>query len=281
MSITVRFTQVIVNRDVLIKFADDSTINRDRIMYINWYLTDRYSEDSMNYEKRGQDNLQSWLNQDKDAEISAKINSNEDHILTQEVHWDDGFEEIVFTREYTITTQSSTINPTFSYEQIYVTGPEIRFHNTTTVNDYAVQLGYELLLSDTTNEGLDATTEYIDIGVLETQDHVYKSVSNSPFEIDDANKLVKMTVWYDNGWDETYDIYSAYIIVKPNRINQDFLTNPIRHPADTETSDFIITGNNPIEFHDNSDTQRIDDFNNKDFSFIKNVKYTVTDDCGN
>jgi len=275
-----RFTDTIPTRDTEFAFKDDSTINRDRIMFINWYLTDRYEDNSMTTDERGNDNAQEWLNQDKDTEITTKINSQEDHTLTQEVHWDDGFKEVILTKEYTIKTSKSSINTDFDYFQIFVTGPEIQFSNITTVNDNAVQLRYDLFISDKDNDGNDTSKTYEGLGVNDTQDVIYDSVSNSPFDNDTYNKEVKIKVWFDDGWNEVSDEEIADILVKPNRISQDFTLTPIRHPSDTETASNSITGNNPIKFEDSSDTERIDSDGNKDFSFIQNVKYTITEDCG-
>jgi hypothetical protein len=274
------YTGHVPNRHTEVKFKDNSTNNQNRIISEDWSLTDRYEDNSMSYDKQGQDNLQTWFDVDRLTEITTKVNSQENHTLSQdEIRWDDGFKLKLFSNSYIITTSKYSINPNFDYWQKYVTGPEIVFDNTSTVNGGAVQLSYELLLVDNDNEGNDTTTEYLDLLVNSYQEHIYKSASNSPHEADEYNKDVTITVWYDDGWNEVWDDYSDNILVKPNRISQDFLTNPIRHPADTETSNFIITGNNPIEFYDNSTTQRIDDDNEKDFSFVKHVKYTITDTC--
>ena len=111
------------------------------------------------------------------------------------------------------------------------------------------------------------------------KDHTYKSTSNTPFEPDVYNKLVNLNVTFDDGWDENNTNKDFLINVKPNRITQNFITNPIRHLNDDTISDSIIVGDNPIEFYDNSITDRIDSNNNSDFSFIKNVKYAIIDNC--
>jgi hypothetical protein len=208
-------------------------------------------------------------------EIVTTINSNENHTLSQDViRWDNGFNLVNFNNTYLIYTTVYDINPMFSYIQEFVTGPEIIFTNESTVNGKAVLLKYDYEISDTFNDGTDAFTEYRDIPMSQLeQKHTYKSVSNSPFESDTANKEVVIFQDYDDGWNEVYDDYNELILVKPNRITQDFSLTPLRHPSDPETDNNIITGNNPIEFKDNSSTERTDDL------FITNVEYIITETC--
>lgn len=272
------YTQVVPDRHTIVQFKDNSTSNQIRIISEDWSLTDRYSITSMNFEKRGSDNLQEWFDIPRLNTIETKINSFENHTLSQtEIRWDDGFKLKLFSNSYNISTTKYSINPDFTYEQIFVTGPEIRFFNTCTVNDNAVQLRYDLEIEDTYNDGSDAFASYEGINILDTVEHTYKSVSNSPHLPDVANKEVTIFNWFDDGWDEDYRTRTKLINVKPNRISQDFLTIPVRHPADLITDTKKITGNNPIKFKDNSGTLRIDSFGNTDYTFIKNVTYDISD----
>jgi len=269
------YTNTVPDRNTEISFIDNSTNNENRIIDIDWSLTDRYEDNSMTTDKRGENNLQTWLNAGRTEEITTTVNSNENHTLSQDtIRWDNGFSLINFNNSYTIYTTKYNINPLFSYKQEFVTGPEIIFTNESTPNDNAVLLQYDYEISDTDNDGNDAFVAYRDIDISTAeQKHTYKSVSNSPFEDDEANKEVIIFQDYDDGWNEVYDNYTELILVKPNRISQDFLLTPIRHESDTETANNIITGNNPIEFHDTSSTERTDDL------FITNVKYTIIETC--
>jgi len=258
-----------------IKFGDNSKNNENRIINIDWSLTDRYEDNSMTEDKQGTDNKQVWLEIEADETITTTINSNEDHTLSQDViRWDNGYSEKTFTNHYTVKTSSYTINPSFGYYQKYVTGPEIVFVNESSINDGAVLLEYDYEIDDTDNEGNDAYAEYRNIPISQTeQEHTYKSVSNSPFEDDVSNKHVILFQDYDDGWNREYESFEMDILVKPNRISQDFKLNPLRHENDTETEDNIITGNNPIEFYDNSSTERTN------MDFIKYVKYSIIEEC--
>jgi len=265
----------IKDRNDEITFGDNSTNNENRIINIDWSLTDRYEDNSMTEDKQGQDNKQVWLGIARDEAITTTINSNEDHTLSQDIiRWDNGYSEKTFTNSYTIKTLSYTINPNFEYYQKYETGPEIVFVNTSSSNTGAVLLEYDYEIDDTDNEGNDAYAEYRNIPISQTeQEHTYKSVSNSPFEDDIANKHVILFQDYDNGWNREYESFEMDILVKPNRITQNFILNPIRHESDTETEDNIITGNNPIGFYDGSTTERTDT------DFIKYVKYSIVEEC--
>ena len=268
------YTNSIPDRNTDLKFKDGSSNNESRIIDIDWELTDRYENNSMVSVKQGEDNLQLFNNIKRDIEITTNVYANENHTLSQKViRWDNGFHLKTFTRSYIITTSIYSINPSFTYKQIYNTGPEIRFTNTSTKNTGAILLDYSLEIEDKENDGTDAFAQYNHINLSTEIDHTYKSVSNSPFENDIANKEVTIFVDYDDGFNRVYNSYTENIIVKPNRITQDFLTTPERKNGDLETSDFIITGNNPIEFHDISVTERTDT------NFIKKVEYIIIEDC--
>ena len=274
------YTDTVPDRNTDITFSDNSTSNEDRIIDEDWSLTDRYEDNSMTTDKQGEDNLQTWLNVSRDTEITTTVNSNEDHTLKQDtIRWDNGFQLKTFTNSYVVTTSAYSINPEFIYRQVFVTGPEIEFTDSSTKNEKAVLLTYDLEIEDKNNDGSDAFASYQNNILTDKIQHTYKSCSNSPFEADIANKEVTIFQDYDDGWNRVYDSYTAMIIVKPNRITQDFLLNPIRHAADNETANNTITGNNPIEVSDNSDTDRVLGNNYKDFSFIKKVKYLVTESC--
>ena len=269
------FTGTVPNRNTDITFIDNSTVNETRIIDIDWSLTDRYEANSMSTASQGTDNLQEFKNIDRLTSISTKINSFENHTLSQDIiRWDDGFKEVHFTNSYIIATTKYTINPNFTYSQEFVTGPEIIFTNTSTANGLAIPLEYDYEISDKNNDGTDASAEYRDIPFATKEaKHTYKSVSNSPFETDLYNKHVILFQDFDDGWNKVHDTKSKDILVKPNRISQAFITEPLRHLSDTETADNIITGNNPIKFFDNLTSERL----NK--SFIKSVKYVVTEQC--
>lgn len=270
----------IPDRNTDVVFSDNSTNNEVRIIDEDWSLTDRYESNSMTVDKQDLDNLQTWINVSRETVLTTRINSNENHTLSQDViRWDDGFKLKLFNNSYTIATSAYTINPKFTYEQIYITGPEIEFTNTGTKNGSAQLLTHDYEIEDKFNDGADAFASYQDIPYLEKTQHTYKSVSNSPFEVDTANKEVTIFQDYDNGWNRVYDTYTEMITVKPNRITQNFSLEAIRHPSDVETSSDTITGNNPIKFTDTSDTSRIDSEGNKDFSFINSVKYVIEETC--
>ena len=274
------YTSSVPDRNTDITFIDNSTNNETRIIDEDWSLTDRYEDNSMTTDKQGEDNLQTWFNVSRDTEITTRVNSNEDHTIKQDIiRWDDGFKLKTFTNSYVVTTSAYSISPGFIYDQIFVTGPEIEFSCTSTKNEKAVLLTYDLEIEDKNNDGSDAFASYQNNNLTDKIQHIYKSCSNSPFEADIANKEVTLFQDYDDGWNRVYDSYTENIIVKPNRISQDFLLNPIRHSADTKTEDNTITGNNPIEFHDSSDTDRIDENGNKDYNFITEVNYLITEDC--
>lgn len=274
------YTSHLPDRNTDIIFSDNSSNNEGRIINTDWSLTDRYEDNSMTVDKQGQNNLQTWTNISKETELITRVNSNENHTLSQDIiRWDDGFRLKTFTNSYIVSTSVYSINPGFIYKQVFVTGPEIEFTNTGTKNGNAQLLTHDYEIEDKFNDGSDAFTSYQDIPYLEKTQHVYKSVSNSPFEANIANKEVTIFQDYDNGWNRVYDSYTEMIIVKPNRITQDFSLNPIRHLEDTETADNTITGNNPIEFSDSSDTLRLDIEGNKDFSFVKEVNYTIEENC--
>jgi hypothetical protein len=269
------YTKTIPDRNTDLVFSDNSSSNENRIINTDWSLTDRYEDNSMTEDKRGDDNLQIFLGVLKNEEITTKINSYENHTLSQDIiRWDNGYKEITFNNSYNIRTTKYDINPLFSYYQEFNTGPEIIFVNESSINEHAVLLSYDYEIEDKNNDGTDAYAEYRNISISELeQKHTYKSVSNSPFENDIENKNVTIFQDYDDGWNEVYDNYSMDICVKPNRISQSFILNPLRHSEDTETANNIITGNNPIEFYDNSTSER----DNK--SFIKKVQYIITEDC--
>jgi len=269
------YTASVPDRDTTITFVDNSTTNENRIIDEDWSLTDRYEDLSMTEDKRGQDNKQVWLNVTRETSTDTTVNSHENHTLSQDIiRWDNGFKEQTFTNQYTISTTAYTINPSFSYSQEFVTGPEIIFKNESTVNDSAKMLEYDYEIEDKDNDGNDAFAAYRDIpwGTKE-QKHTYKSVSNSPHEDDVHNKNVTIFQDFDDGWNHVYDSYDMDILVKPNRISQDFTLEPLRHGSDTETEVNVITGNNPMKFYDNSTTQRTDT------NFIKKVQYIITEDC--
>ena len=269
------YTDTVPDRNTDIVFSDNSTNNENRIIDIDWSLTDRYEDNSMNVDNQGNDNLQTWLNKAQSDEMTTTVNSLENHTLSQDIiRWDNGFSLITFNKDYTINTTNYDINPLFSYSQEFNTGPEIIFKNESTKNDDAVLLTYDYEITDTDNDDEDASVAYRDIDINTTeQKHTYKSVSNSPFEDDKANKEVTIFQDYDDGWNRVYDSYTEDILVKPNRISQDFSLKPIRHENDPETEDNIVTGNNPIEFKDESSTERTDD------DFIGHVKYIITESC--
>lgn len=273
-----RFTEKIGNRKTIVKFIDISTINRNRIIYINWYLEDNYSSTSMSEENRNKSFNKEWLLQDKDTEIETLLNSKGLHKLTQEIHWDDGFEEKIFIKEYLIECIEGDINPDFNWFNPYLTGPNIRITDVSTNDSYSKLLSFDLYISDKDNNNIDSSVIYSNQDIGSTLEHEYKSASNSPFEEDNYNKLVSIRTYYDNGWDYCFKDASSYILVKPNRITQDFTTNPIRHDSDLETSDLVITGNNPIEFKDNSTGSRFIE-NVNDNSFIKKVEYIIEEEC--
>jgi len=268
------YSNNIPDRNSDVKFIDDSTNNENRIINEDWTLTDRYSDLSMTYDSRGEDNLQFYPEIDRETEISTNINSNENHTLTQYIRWDNGFKEVNFEPEYTISTLEYTLEPELNYIQKYVTGPEIIFNDAT---DFENKLKYNLIITDEDNDGNDTSETFNDIGVDDTQQYVYKSVSNSPFDDDEYNKNVNLNVYYDNGWDESQHDKDFLINVKPNRITQDFIIEALRHDADTVTDEFTITGNNPFKFYDNSTTLRIDDDSELDYSFINSVNYNIED----
>jgi len=264
----------IPDRNTNINFSDNSTNNENRIIDIDWSLTDRYGINSMNINLRGTDNLQLWNNQLKGTNIITTINSFENHILSQDIiRWDNGFVLKTFNNSLIINTTKYTVNPDFSYIHKYNTGPEIVFTNISSINTGAILLSYDLEITDSDNNGIDTSVAYRNIPMSQVQEHIYKSVSNSPFSVDLYNKPVTIFQNFDNGWDEDYLTLTRNILVKPNRISQDFITQPLRHPSDTETSNLIITGNNPIKFFDNSTTLRTD------INFIKSVEYTITEIC--
>lgn len=274
------YTQAVEHRDDDITFLDASTSNETRIIDTDWSLTDRYEANSMNTQNRGDNAFKTWKNVQRLDSRTTRVNSNENHTLSQDiVRWDDGFKLKKFNNQYTITTSNHDIVPSFGYSQKYVTGPEINFVNTTTVNGRATQIKYNLTVTDKDNSNVDASVVFS--GILPTTGvyYVYKSVSNSPFDPDIANKPVTIDVIYDDGWNEVNDGYSEIILVKPNRIDQSFVTNPIRHPNDNGTQNDEIIGNNPIEFHDTSTTLRIDDNGDADYGFIQSVEYVIIDTC--
>ena len=274
------YTNIIPDRHTDLKFKDNSTNNETRIIDEDWSLIDRFENNSMTIDKQGTDNFQIFLVVGRETETTTTINSNENHTLSQdEIRWDDGFHLKTFSNTYNITTTEYGIIPKFSYSQIYITGPEIEFTDISTKDSGAVFLTYDLEINDKENDGTDAFAAYREINYSDKTQHTYKSVSNSPFESDIANKEVTIFQDYDDGWNRVYDSYTENILVKPNRISQNFDLIPQRHSSDTETADNIITGNNPINFKDSSDTLRIDIYGNKDFTFIKNVNYDIEEIC--
>jgi len=233
------------NIDLIIK--DNSVLN-NRIIYIDWNL------ENQNKYKISNNN-----------EIRFKLNKYKDYILKQKVYWDNGFKEVILNKEYIINTKTKDIFPDFKYKQIFNTGPEIRFTNITDKSLY-----FDLFIFDKDN--FENNKDISFKNQTKSIDYKYKSCSNSPFENNKFNKKVELKVYYDNGWEILSKSIIKYICVKPNRINQDFIINPIRDINDKEIKTNIITGNNPFEFSDNSKSERLNDI-----SFIKKVKYIIKD----
>ena len=265
------YTDIINDRHEDVIFSDNT--DTDRTINIDWKLTDKYQDTSMTIDKRGEDNLQIFEEQSAETEITTHINSFEEHTLYQKNRWDNGFKLVELSNDYLIKTNKYDIIPKFVYENVNITGPIIKFTNNSTINGKAVLLTYDLEILDKDNEDNNADKTYYDIDKNDSVQHTYKSCSNSPFEEDKYNKEVTIFQDFDDGWNEDYLTYTENILVQPNRIEQEFILEPLRHENDNTTENNIIIGNNPIKFYDDSAPSNGDNGT----EFIKKVEYVISE----